>query len=151
MTFAGSAPRPRLAASTDLGGRPASALAGALPIEAADVPSPSPEERPFAESAGTAPGRRSEHGLPPACAELTIADDIDIGVPLRAHPVTRPATGGAAEVRAGHRSRIPYQLIAITPELAATLDKHSPASSPEAVDPGGQSHAPHNHTPATPR
>jgi hypothetical protein len=50
---------------------------------------------------------------------VTIANDIDIGVPLGAQTATRLATGGGADVRAGYRFRIPYQPIAITPELAA--------------------------------
>lgn len=58
-------------------------------------------------------------GTREARADWALAGDFDIGVPVDQAPQRYLSTGAGFDFRAGHRFRIPYQHIAITPELAA--------------------------------
>src|SRR5262245_12070592 len=56
----------------------------------------------------------------PAQAEISIAGDFDVGLPVVQTTVpTYLATGAGFDVRLGYRVRIPYQPLSITPEIAA--------------------------------
>jgi hypothetical protein len=59
-------------------------------------------------------------GARPARAEIAVAGDFDVGLPVAQPPSqTYLATGAGFDVRLGYRFRIPYQPLWITPELAA--------------------------------
>lgn len=56
----------------------------------------------------------------PARAEISIAGDFDVGLPVaQTGKPTYLATGAGFDVRLGYRLRIPYQPLFIIPELAA--------------------------------
>jgi hypothetical protein len=56
----------------------------------------------------------------PARAEIAVAGDFDVGLPVAQTPSqSYLATGAGFDVRVGYRFRIPYQPLWITPELAA--------------------------------
>jgi hypothetical protein len=54
-----------------------------------------------------------------ARAEISLAGDLDIGVPVAQGSPQTLSTGAGFDVRFGYRFRIPYRHISIVPELAA--------------------------------
>ena len=58
-------------------------------------------------------------GTQEARADVALAGDVDLAIPIDQAPQRYLATGAGLDLRAGYRFRIPYQHIAITPELAA--------------------------------
>jgi hypothetical protein len=56
----------------------------------------------------------------PARADIAIGGDFDVGLPVvQSTAVPYLSTGAGFDFRLGYRFRIPYQLLWITPELAA--------------------------------
>jgi hypothetical protein len=53
-----------------------------------------------------------------ARADVALAADFDIGIPVDQAPQRYLSTGAGLDVRLGYRFRIPYAAIAIVPELA---------------------------------
>ncbi len=58
-------------------------------------------------------------GVQEARADWALAGDFDVGVPVDQTPQRYLGTGAGFDFRAGYRFKIPYQHIAITPELSA--------------------------------
>jgi hypothetical protein len=59
-------------------------------------------------------------GARPARAEIAIAGDFDVGLPVgQTAAQSYLATGAGFDLRLGYRFRIPYQPLWITPEIAA--------------------------------
>jgi hypothetical protein len=59
-------------------------------------------------------------GAGQARADLAVAGDVDVGLPIgQRFPQNYLATGAGFDLRLGWRFRIPYQPLFITPELAA--------------------------------
>lgn len=58
-------------------------------------------------------------GAREARADVALAGDLDLGVPVDQVPQRYLGTGVGFDFRVGYRFRIPYQSIAIIPELAA--------------------------------
>lgn len=58
-------------------------------------------------------------GAREARADVALAGDFDLGIPVDQAPQRYLGTGAGFDFRAGYRFRIPYQHIAVTPELAA--------------------------------
>jgi hypothetical protein len=56
----------------------------------------------------------------PARAEIAIAGDVDVGLPVgQTMAQSYLSTGASFDLRLGYRFRIPYQPLYITPEIAA--------------------------------
>jgi hypothetical protein len=58
-------------------------------------------------------------GARPARADVAVAGDFDIGIPVDQAPARYLATGAGFDLRLGYRFIVPYQHISIVPELAA--------------------------------
>jgi hypothetical protein len=59
-------------------------------------------------------------GARQARADIAIAGDVDVGLPVGQHPPQNYlATGAGFDLRLGYRFRIPYQPLFVIPELAA--------------------------------
>ena len=58
-------------------------------------------------------------GAREARADVALAADVDLGIPVDQAPQRYLGTGAGFDLRGGYRFRIPYQHIAVTPELAA--------------------------------
>ena len=58
-------------------------------------------------------------GAQDARAEVALAGDVDIGIPVAQGPVRYLATGAGFDFRLGYRFRVPYQHITVVPEVVA--------------------------------
>lgn len=57
-------------------------------------------------------------GAREARADITLAGDLDVGIPVDQAPARYLSTGAGLDLRLGYRFRVPYQNVTVVPEVA---------------------------------